>query len=337
MSQDPSSAAMRPVSKALREGAIVLAESIEVPWFLLEGHEDMIKRRTEIISPAWDSAADDLRRFGHAELETLTQKLDKRCTDLQEKAQTSKDRMIFHRFALHAFKAIVVQHGQDTPIIRAVYPLSGIYLNGWIGGGIGERESAGPSWVTYSPDPKALKEVGIQDAAHLDAISDVYEFESRHTWQDGIDRATAGLGESKEQYLQTTRTIAALRFRLSILRNVLWQYECFGQVATWKEIHEADGLSAEGLHHERTLKIGSALLDYFQQHGAFPENDFEGSKMNFYEWAGGHIGTSSGVVILALNATDCLIRGTRGKRGDELIATLERTVAYAQLHSPHEF
>ena len=49
MSQDPSSAAMRPVSKALREGAIVLAESIEVPWYLLEGHDDMIMRRIEII------------------------------------------------------------------------------------------------------------------------------------------------------------------------------------------------------------------------------------------------------------------------------------------------
>ena len=239
----------------------------------------MIKRRTEIISPAWDSAADDLRRFGHAELETLTQKLDRRCTDLQEKAQTSKDRMIFHRFALRAFKASAAQHGQDTPVIRAVYPSSGAYLDEWIGGSIGEREPAGLFWVTYSPDPKALKEVGLEDAAHLDAISDVYEFESRHTWQDGIDRATAGLSESKEQYHQITRTIAVLRFRLSILRNVLWQYECFGYVATWEEIYEDGGLSAEGLHHERTLKIGSALLDYYQQHSAFPELDIRPQRL----------------------------------------------------------
>ena len=90
MSQDPSSAAMRPVSKALREGAIVLAESIEVPWYLLEGHDDMIMRRIEIISAAWDSAAEDLRRFGHADMATLTQKLDRRSTDLQEKRRPAR-------------------------------------------------------------------------------------------------------------------------------------------------------------------------------------------------------------------------------------------------------
>ena len=121
----------------------------------------------------------------------------------------------------------------------------------------------------------------------------------------------------KDQQDRLHRTAELTRFRRGVLRNVLYQFEVFGQVPEKLPVEDLQQVEGSEDERNRADEICRALVRYLDEHnGEYPQAEcgepFNGNLTNLYEWGADVINASSQTVQRTFANTGLLPVGPQG-------------------------
>ena len=128
------------------------------------------------------------------------------------------------RFIRDSVRAKADRFGEDTTVGQSLLSDED---RGW--------SSSGGN-VCFRPSERVLKEKGINPAKRSPFVQDQYCFSSYLTWRGVVDTVLTSKKHHSDRTRRSRNTLMVISFRQAVLRNVLWQYEAFGDTSEWHKL-----------------------------------------------------------------------------------------------------
>lgn len=262
--------------KLLNLSSLAQHNEIFIPDELIAGKEDYESECDAIVKPHWDDLVEMLDEGKYRDVLSLLKRLKKKQNKFEKQRDETQKTFLQYQMLLNLLRLEVEASSLDTTIGSALglnepktnYPK----LWSWKvrQGASGNRSGKTDDLYNFIPEPTDHFKASYP-ASKLP--NHPLPLKGGETWEEAIDRVSRIDRLKSTQLERISRRLKVVRFRISVIKAVLSEYEITGHVSHYATSKRIDWASHRLLDVDLVLFIRTGVNLFEEKPDSFPNRD----------------------------------------------------------------
>lgn len=214
---------------------------IDVPFALISDTEDHNRQYHAIIEPYWNRLVDSLKAGKYDSIVKMLERLEEKRTRAEERREKEQKELNRYQMLFNLVLREARHYGEEKTLLESLgtedpnrsHPEWWIWRHGRTNS-VDENDQPIDIKHHYYPDPNET----FKSSFAADKVPEYpIPFNGEHTWKKVFDQVGRPGKTQSDQVERIKGLLAAIKFRISLIESVLWEYEILGDIEyySWKE------------------------------------------------------------------------------------------------------